>query len=84
MVVKGKFFQSCQIFGAMTLSITTISIKGLFVTLSINDKHFNIMLSIVMLSGRNLCIFMQNVIMLSVVMPNVMAPNNCELDLHQY
>jgi hypothetical protein len=66
---------SCQIFGPMTLSITTISI---------NDKHFNIMLSIVMLSGRNLCIFLQNVNMLSVVMPNVMAPNICELDLRQY
>jgi CDP-diglyceride synthetase len=43
-----------ETWGATTLSITTFSIKGLFVTLGINDnKHNNsvIMLSVLMLSG---------------------------------
>ncbi len=74
----------------MTLSrtafnITTLSIKGLFVTLSINDGithyiefHYAecrdlciVMLSVVMLSVIMVSVVMLNVVMLSVIMLNV-------------
>jgi hypothetical protein len=49
----------------MTCSITTLIIKGLFVTLSISDTENN---------SRILFIIMPIVVMLSVVMLNVAAP----------
>jgi hypothetical protein len=65
----------------MTFSITTFSIKGLFVTLGIKKCHFAeglyadrrdfiiVMLSVVMLN-----VIMLNVVILNVVMLNVVAP----------
>ncbi len=65
-------------FGAMTLSITTPSIMGLFVTLSmatICNECSAIMLSVIMLSAAFfiviLSVIMLSVVMLSVVMLDV-------------
>jgi hypothetical protein len=64
--------------GAMTFSIMTLSKKDLFVTLSINDiqhKSHSEKHSVCHYAEcRDLCIIMLNVTMLSVVMPNVVAP----------
>ncbi len=69
---------SWDVRGSTTLGITTLSINGLFTTLSINDTKLSNMeyyyaeccvFKIVMLS-----VVMLNVIMLNVIMLNVMAP----------
>jgi hypothetical protein len=67
--------------GATTLSITTLSIKGLFATLKRNETHHNNtpplcchVLFIVMLNGIMLSVIIQNVIMMNVIMSNVVWP----------
>jgi hypothetical protein len=59
----GPRFLGATAFSIMTLTITTLNVKRLFVTLSINDTHHNTA------EFRNLCI-----VMLSVVRLNVVAP----------
>ncbi len=56
----------------MPFSITTLSKKGLFVTLSINDFQHNrsaIMLNVIMPSIVMLSVIVLNVVMLNVVVP---------------
>ncbi len=53
----------------------TVSIKGLFVTLSINDtQHETICIECHYADSRDLFIVMLNIIMLIVIMLNVVAP----------
>jgi hypothetical protein len=84
------FMASVEPNGATTLSITTfslttLSIKGLYVTLGINDTH-----SITMLCHYAKCrdaqcqilfVILLNVIVLSVVILNVVAPSQTASDL---
>ncbi len=61
----------------MTLSITPLSIKGVFVTLGITDNQQNntdIMLSDIMMSDIMLIVFMLSDIMLSDIMLTVVTP----------
>ncbi len=60
----------------MTFSILTLSIKSLYVTLSVSETQHNIIItfSISDLQNNNTTI-MLNVFMLSVVMLNVMVPS---------
>ena len=52
-MLSGYMIEVSETWGATTLSITTFSIKDLFVTLRINDNEHNnsVMLSVVILSG---------------------------------
>ncbi len=76
--VKEVSWVGARTLGLTTFNITTLSIKGLFVTLSSQDTRHNkivIILSVIMLS-----VVMLNVVMLSVVLPSVLVPDGLQDD----
>jgi hypothetical protein len=87
MYLSKRDFRGATTFSKTTLSIKTfgimtLSIKGLFVTLSIMALHteyyaqdlFIIIPNVILLSNVMLSVVMPSVIMLRVVMLNVVAP----------
>jgi hypothetical protein len=65
------WFHPWQVFSAMTLSLTTFIIKGLYGTLTIGNTRYNNALSLFYAKCHVVFFIMQNIIILSVVMLNL-------------